>query len=90
MPTPKFPPQKGAGASPHPSIRLSPRLAHIQEMLNAAAESERMTRLVDYLEDLRREFDATAAELKTLGFCAPCYLSEQDDGDDHDCVEDEW
>lgn len=49
-----------------------------------------MTRLVDYLDDLRKEFDATAADLKTLGFCAPCYLSILDDGDDHDCPEEDW
>jgi hypothetical protein len=25
-----------------------------------------------------------------MGFCAPCYLSELDDGDDHDCVGEDW
>jgi hypothetical protein len=46
--------------------------------------------LVDYLHDLRQEFDWAAAELKTLGFCAPCYFSILDDGDEHDCPEEEW
>ncbi len=75
MPLPKLP------------SRLSPRMAEIYQLFHALAESERTTALVDYLEDLRREFDWAAAELKELGFCAPCYLSELDDGDDHDCVE---
>lgn len=74
MPTPKIPP------------RMSPRLAEMYEMLIGIAESERTTALVDYIEDLRREFDWVAAELKQLGFCTPCYLSELDDGDHHDCV----
>jgi hypothetical protein len=74
MPTPKVPP------------RFSPMLADLYQRLHAIAESERMTSLVDYLEDLRKEFDWAAAELKTLGFCAPCYLSELDNGDGHDCV----
>jgi hypothetical protein len=77
MPTPKIPPP------------MSPRLAEMYELLIGIAESERMTALVDYLEDLRREFDNVAAELKQLGFCAPCYLTELDDGDDHDCVEED-
>lgn len=76
MPTPKIPP------------RLSPRMAEIYQIFHAVAESERVTVLVDYLSDLRREFDFVSAELKTLGFCAPCYLTELDDGGDHDCVED--
>jgi hypothetical protein len=74
MPTPKNPP------------RFSPALAKLYQHLNAIAESDRMTLLVDYLADLRREFDWVSAELKELGFCTPCYLSELDDGDDHDCV----
>lgn len=77
MPSPKIPPP------------MSPRLAEMYELLIGIAESERMTALVDYLEDLRREFDTVAAELKQLGFCAPCYLTELDDGDDHDCVEED-
>lgn len=81
MPTPQNPPRL--------SPKMSPRLAEVQKMLNAFAESERMTVLVDYLEDLRREFDWAAAELKALGFCTPCYLSDLDDGDDHDCVEED-
>lgn len=85
MPTPKTPPR----LSPKISPRMSPRLADLQKLLDAIAESERMTILVDYLEDLRREFDWAAAELKELGFCAPCYLSGRDDGDDHDCVEED-
>ncbi len=82
MPPPKTPPR----LSPKIAPRMSPRLADLQKLLDAIAESERMTALVDYLEDLRREFDWAAAELKTLGFCTPCYLTELDDGDDHDCV----
>lgn len=77
MPTPKLPP------------RLSPRMAEIYQLFHAIAESDRTTALVDYLEDLRREFNWVAAELKGLGFCTPCYLSELDDGDDHDCVEED-
>jgi hypothetical protein len=83
MPIPNYPPHN----APRKPFAFSPKLAEIQAMLNAVAESDRMTRLVDYLEDLRKEFDWAAAELKTLGFCAPCYLSELDDGDDHDCIE---
>jgi hypothetical protein len=75
MPAPKTPPH------------FSPKLTELHRMLHALAESERMTALVDYLEDLRKEFDWAAAELKGLGFCAPCYLTELDDGDDHDCVD---
>lgn len=75
MPSPKIPP------------RFSPLMADLYQRLHAIAESDRMTALVDYLEDLRKEFDWAAAELKPLGFCAPCYLSQLDDGDDHDCVE---
>ncbi len=74
MPAPKIPP------------RFSPRLAELYQSLYAIADSERMTALVDYIEDLRKEFDAVSAELKELGFCTPCYLTELDDGDDHDCV----
>ena len=77
MPSPKIP------------FRLSPQLAELYQRLHAIAESDRMTSPVDYLEDLRREFDWAAAELKTLGFCAPCYLSELDNGDDHDCGEED-
>jgi hypothetical protein len=83
MPVPKTPPRP----SPKISTKMSPRLAEVQKLLNAFAASERMTMLVDYLSDLQHEFDWAAAELKELGFCAPCYLSELDDGDDHDCVE---
>lgn len=79
MPFPNVPPRQ--------SPKLSPRLAEFQKLLDAIAESKRMTALVNYLHDLRAEFDAVAAELKGLGFCAPCYLSQPDDGDDHDCVE---
>jgi hypothetical protein len=85
MLTPNHPPRK----APQPQPHLSPRLAEIRQMLNAVAESERMTQLVDYLHDLRKEFDAAAAELKTLGFCAPCYLSDMEDDDDHDCAEED-
>ncbi len=80
MPSPKQPPRK----APQPQLPLSPRLAELQQMVNALAESERMTQLVDYLDDLRKEFDWAAAELKALGMCAPCYFSELDNGDDHD------
>jgi hypothetical protein len=86
MPTPKIPPRN----PPKKPTVLSPRLAEIQEMLNAVAESERMTRLVDYLHDLRKEFDSVADELKAMGFCAPCYMSGMEDGDDHDCPEEDW
>lgn len=79
MPSPKIPPRF--------SGKMSPSLADLQQLLNGIAETERMTALVDYLHDLRKEFDAAAAELKALGFCAPCYFSQLDDGDDHDCVE---
>jgi hypothetical protein len=72
---------------PKPLPPLSPRLAEIYRMFEGIARSERMTLLVDYLEDLRREFDWVAAELKPMGFCTPCYLSELDDGDGHDCVD---
>ncbi len=72
-----------------PTPKMSPHLAEVQKLLDAFAESERMTMLVDYLENLRREFDWAAAELKELGFCAPCYLSVPDDDDDHDCVEED-
>lgn len=85
MPPPKLPTRK-AQQTPLP---LSPKLAGLQAMLNELAKSERTTRLVDYLHDLRQEFDWAAAELKTLGFCAPCYFSILDDGDDHDCPEEE-
>lgn len=79
MPPPQIPPQNPP--------RLSPKLAELQQLLNAMAEDERMTALVNYLDDLRLEFDAVAAELKAMGFCTPCYLSEMDDGDEHDCVD---
>lgn len=91
MPAPKFPPRKAPQLAPKaPPLPLSPKLAGLQAMLNELAKSERMDRLVNYLHDLRQEFDATAAELKTLGFCAPCYFSMLDDGDEHDCPEEEW
>ena len=86
MPPPKLPPRK----APQPPVPLSPKLAGLQAMLNELAKSERTTQLVDYLHDLRQEFDWAATELKTLGFCAPCYFSMLDDGDDHDCPEEEW
>jgi hypothetical protein len=41
-------------------------------MLKALADDDRTTQLVNYLDDLRREFDEVAAELKTLGLCAHC------------------
>jgi hypothetical protein len=49
------------------------------------AEDARIEALVDYLDDLRREFDWASGELKTLDFCAPCYLSALGCGHDHDC-----
>lgn len=75
-PTPRKPPPPQQPATPsaprHPSAsRLSPQLAALFAQLDAMAESERMTQLVDYLADLRREFDWAAAELKAMGFCAP-------------------
>lgn len=91
MPAPRIPPRK-APPSPArtPVIPLSPKLAGLQAMLNELAKSERMDQLVNYLHDLRQEFDWAAAELKALGFCAPCYFSILDDGDEHDCPEEEW
>jgi hypothetical protein len=86
MAHPKNPPR----TVPQKPLPLSPKLAGLQAMLNELAKSERTDRLVDYLHDLRQEFDWAAAELKTLGFCAPCYFSILDDGDDHDCPEEEW
>lgn len=86
MPPPKLPPR----TTPQAPLPLSPKLAGLQQMLNELAKSEQTTRLVDYLHDLRQEFDWAAAELKMLGFCAPCYFSILDDGDDHDCPEEEW
>lgn len=77
MPTPKSLPP------------LSPRMAELYELFYAIAESDRTNLLVDYIEDLRHEFDWVSAELKTLGFCTPCYLSELDDGDDHNCVDED-
>ncbi len=79
MPTPrhplKLPPQ------------FSPGMADLFERLQVIAQDQRMTLLVDYLGELRAEFDAVAAELAEHGFCAPCYLSALDDGDDHDCLD---
>ena len=86
MPPPKLPPRT-VSQKPLP---LSPKYAGLQAMLNELAKTERTTQLVDYLHDLRQEFDWAAAELKTLGFCAPCYFSILDDGDDHDCPEERW
>lgn len=86
MAHPKNPPR----TVPQKPLPLSPKLAGLQAMLNELAKSERTDRLVDYLHDLRQEFDWAAAELKTLGFCAPCYFSILDDGDDHDCPDEEW
>lgn len=90
MPAPPPPPRKTPHAAPYQPIPLSPKLAGLQAMLNELAKSERMEQLVNYLHDLRQEFDWAAAELKTLGFCAPCYFSMLDDGDDHDCPEEDW
>ena len=91
MPAPKLPPRKAPPLAPKaPVLPLSPKLAGLQAMLNELAKTERTTQLVDYLHDLRQEFDWAAAELKTLGFCAPCYFSILDDGDAHDCPEEEW
>ena len=75
MPTPEIP------------QRFSPVMADLYRRLHAIAESERMTALVDYLDDLRKEFDWAAVELRTLGFCARCYFSSLDDGGDHDCMD---
>lgn len=77
MPTPKPPPP------------LSPRMAEIYALFHAIAQSDRTTTLVDYLEDLRREFDWVSAELKELGFCAVSYLSERGEGDDDDFLEED-
>jgi hypothetical protein len=71
MPTPKIP------------QRFSPVMADLYRRLHALADSERMTALVDYLDDLCLEVDGVAAELKKLGFCASSYLSERGDGDDY-------
>lgn len=90
MPAPPLPPRRTPRAAPNQPIPLSPKLAGLQAMLYELAKSERMDQLVNYLHDLRQEFDWTAAELKTLGFCAPCYFSILDDGDEHDCPEEEW
>ena len=77
MPVPQNPP------------RFSPALLQLFARMKAIKQSERMTALVDYLDDLRREFDWASAELKQLGFCAPCYLTEMERGDDHDCAEED-
>lgn len=74
MPTPKVPP------------RFSPMLADLYQRLHAIAESERMTALVDYLEDLCLEVDWVSAELKELGFCVTSYLEGRGDGDSFDYV----
>lgn len=71
--------------TPHIPARVSPALADLYRRVRAMAEDERTSALVDYLDDLRREFDWASAELKALGFCAPCYLSGLTRGDDHDC-----
>lgn len=73
MPTPKIP------------ARISPALADLYRKMHAMAEDARIEALVDYLDDLRREFDWASGELKTLDFCAPCYLSALGCGHDHDC-----
>jgi hypothetical protein len=75
------------GEMPRKPLRLSPELAAIQDTINAMAKDERVSQLVDYLDELRTEFAWTAAELKAMGFCAPCYLSDLEAGDDHDCVD---
>lgn len=91
MPAPEPSPRKAPPLAPKVSaIPLSPKYAGLQAMLNELAKTERTERLVDYLHNLREEFDWAAAELKTLGFCAPCYFSILDDGDDHDCPEGDW
>lgn len=79
MPTPKKPRRLPP--------EVPPALNELFERLLVIEQDQRTMLLVDYLEDLRREYDWVAAELKKLGFCAPCYLSGLDDGDDHDCVE---
>lgn len=89
MPAPPPPPRKTPRAAPNQPIPLSPKLAGLQAMLYELAKSERMDQLVEYLHDLRQEFDWAAAELKALGFCAPCYFSMLDDGDAHDCPEED-
>ena len=71
--------------TPHIPARVSPALADLYRRVHAMAEDEQTSALVDYLEDLRREFDWASAELKALGFCAPCYLSGLTRGDDHHC-----
>ena len=87
MPAPPPPPRKTPRAAPYQPIPLLPKLAGLQAMLNELAKSERMTQLVDYLDDLRKEFDAVAAELASMGFCTPCYLSGLDEDGGHDCIE---
>ena len=87
MPAPPPPPRKTPRAAPYQPIPLSPKLAAMQAMLNELAKSERMDQLVDYLDDLRKEFDAVAAELASMGFCTPCYLSGLDEDGGHDCIE---
>ncbi len=87
MPVPPPPPRKTPRISPQQPVHLSPRLAAIQAMLNEVAKSERTSQLVEYLHDLRQEFHAVAAELASMGFCAPCYFSGLDEDGGHDCVE---
>lgn len=96
MPAPNLPPRK---ASPPPSktppLPLSPKLAGLQAMLNELAKTERTTQLVDYLYDLRREMLWVADRLAELDFDAFAFLSgldeaDDDDGDDHDCPEEDW
>lgn len=93
MPSPHtpshIPPKAPPPPAPFPPARRSARVVALQQLLDGIAETERMTALVDYLHDLRKEFDATAAELKSMGFCAPCYFSMLDDDDDHDCPEED-
>lgn len=73
MPIPKIP------------SRISPALADLYRRVHAMAEDERTSALVDYLDDLRREFDWASAELSALGFCARCYLTElKHNGEDCD------
>ena len=97
MPAPKLPPRKAPPVAPEaPVLPLSPKLAGLQAMLNELAKTERTTQLVDYLYDLRREMLWVADRLAELDFDAFAFLSEldnevdDDDGDEHDCPEEEW
>jgi hypothetical protein len=80
MPTPKQP-------TPKTSPRFSPAIVDLYQRLHAVAESERMTALVDYLDDLCLELHKVAAELEELGFCAPSYLAGCGESDGFDCAQ---